>query len=88
MRRQNGAEIPAFHATFAGDVPLGSGLSSSAAIEATTALALDALFGFGTSKKDLALLCQTAENDFVGVPSGIMDQYASLLCRERHPARV
>ncbi|HET7270885.1 MAG TPA: galactokinase [Rubrobacter sp.] len=75
-----GCEIGAFRAAFAGDVPLGSGLSSSAAIEATTALALDALFGFGIGRKDLAVLCQRAENEFVGVNSGIMDQYASLLC--------
>jgi galactokinase len=78
--RRNGAEVPAFRAAFAGDVPLGSGLSSSAAIEAATALALDVLFGLGLSEKDLAVLCQKAENDFVGVPTGIMDQYASLLC--------
>ena len=77
---QTGVETPPFRATFAGNVPLGSGLSSSAAVEAATALALDALFGFEISGKDLALLCQKAENDFVGVPSGIMDQYASLLC--------
>ncbi len=77
---KGGAETPPFRAAFAGNVPLGSGLSSSAAIEAATALALDALLGLGTSMKDLALLCQRAENDFVGVPSGIMDQYASLLC--------
>jgi galactokinase len=77
---QNEAEVMAFRAAFAGDVPLGSGLSSSAAIEAATALALDALFGLDLSKKDLAILCQRAENDFVGVPTGIMDQYASLLC--------
>jgi galactokinase len=77
---QTGVETPPFRATFAGNVPLGSGLSSSAAIEAATALALDALFGFEISGKDLALLCQKAENGFVGVPSGIMDQYASLLC--------
>ena len=78
---RSGAELPAFRAAFAGDVPPGSGLSSSAAIEAATALALDALFGLGTSEKDLALLCQRAENDFVGVPSGIMDQYVSLLSK-------
>ena len=80
---QNGAEVTAFRAAFAGDVPLGSGLSSSAAIEAATALALDTLFGLDLSKKDLAILCQKAENDFVGVPTGIMDQYASLLCAAR-----
>ncbi|MBV9454156.1 MAG: galactokinase, partial [Rubrobacter sp.] len=77
---QTRVEVPPFRATFAGNVPLGSGLSSSAAIEAATALALDALFGLGVTRKDLALLCQKAENEFVGVPSGIMDQYASLLC--------
>src|ERR671916_1984290 len=77
-----GHEISAFNAAFSGDVPLGSGLSSSAAIEAATALALDALLGLGLGRKDLAVLCQRAENDYVGVQSGIMDQYASLLCEE------
>ncbi len=76
-----GHEVGPFRAAFAGDVPLGSGLSSSAAIEAATALALDALFGFGIGRKDLAVLCQRAENDYLGVASGIMDQYASLLCQ-------
>ena len=77
---EEGHEIGSFQAAFAGDVPLGSGLSSSAAIEAATALALDSLFGLGIDRKDLAVLCQRAENDFLGVASGIMDQYASLLC--------
>jgi galactokinase len=75
-----GHEISAFNAAFSGDVPLGSGLSSSAAIEAATALALDAFFGLGLGRTDLAIICQRAENDYVGVGSGIMDQYASLLC--------
>jgi galactokinase len=77
---KEGREVGSFRAAFAGDVPLGSGLSSSAAIEAATALALDALFGLGIERKELAVLCQRAENEFVGVQSGIMDQYASLLC--------
>ena len=76
-----GHELGGFRAAFAGNVPLGGGLSSSAAIEAATALALDALFGLGVDKKQLAVLCMKAENEFVGVQSGIMDQYASLLCR-------
>ena len=76
----SGNEIGAFRAAFAGDVPPGAGLSSSAAIEAATALALGRLFGIELSRKDFALLCQRAENEYVGVPSGIMDQYASLLC--------
>ena len=77
---EEGHEPGSFRAAFAGDVPLGSGLSSSAAIEAATALALDALFGLGIGRKNLAVLCQRAENDYLGVASGIMDQYASLLC--------
>jgi galactokinase len=79
---EKGRRIGDFRAAFAGDVPLGSGLSSSAAIEAATALALDALFGLRLDRKELAVLCQRAENEFVGVQSGIMDQYASLLCEE------
>ncbi|HEX6108466.1 MAG TPA: galactokinase [Ktedonobacteraceae bacterium] len=79
--KERGYDIPPFRGAFAGDVPLGSGLSSSAAIEAATALALDALLHFGIAKTDLAVLCQRAENAFVGVNSGIMDQYASLLCQ-------
>jgi galactokinase len=75
-----GYEIGEFKAAFAGNVPLGSGLSSSAAIEAATALALNAFFGLGVGRTDLAIICQRAENDYVGVGTGIMDQYASLLC--------
>jgi len=80
--KEQGFDMPSFQGAFAGDVPLGSGLSSSAAIEAATAIALDALFNLEMQKKDLALLCQHAENAFVGVNSGIMDQYASLLCED------
>ena len=76
-----GYALEPFRATFAGDVPQGAGLSSSAAIEAATALALDALFQLGISQRSLAALCQRAENAFIGVASGIMDQYASLLAR-------
>lgn len=71
-----------FRAAFAGEVPRGASLSSSAAIESATALALDALFGLGLDRKTLALACQRAENEFLGVQSGILDQYASLLCEE------
>lgn len=78
--RETGHEAGGFQAALAGDVPRASGLSSSAAIEAATALALDALYGFGLDKKFLARICQRAENEYVGVGSGIMDQYASLLC--------
>jgi galactokinase len=59
----------------AGDVPLGSGLSSSAAIEVAAALAILENSGVAMKKKDLALLCQRAENDYVGARVGIMDQF-------------
>lgn len=77
---QTGHDVGSFRAALAGDVPRASGLSSSAAIEAATGLVLDGLFGLGLDGKTLARLCQRAENEYVGVQSGIMDQYASLLC--------
>ncbi|GII60208.1 galactokinase [Sphaerisporangium krabiense] len=67
-----------------GDVPRGAGLSSSAALEVSVALALDELYGLGLGRMELALLAQRAENDFVGMPCGIMDQAASALSREGH----
>lgn len=69
----SGADI-----AFSGDVPFGAGLSSSAALEVATALVLLELAGGGMDGVELALLCQRAENDFVGVQCGIMDQF---VCR-------
>ncbi|HEB51822.1 MAG TPA: galactokinase [bacterium] len=68
-----------FEAVYAGDVPMASGMSSSAAIEVATALALDALHDAGLERERLARFAHTAENEFVGVRCGIMDQYASAL---------
>jgi len=62
-----------------GRVPLGAGLSSSAALECSVATALNHLFGLNKSLTDLARLTQKAENDYVGVPCGIMDQSISLM---------
>jgi galactokinase len=59
-------------------VPAGSGLSSSAALECAVALALHDLYGLDATGRDLALACQRAENEVVGAPTGIMDQFASL----------
>jgi galactokinase len=66
------------------DVPTGAGLSSSAALEVATALALDGLYGLGLDAPRLARLAQRAENAFVGVPCGIMDQMASACCTAGH----
>jgi galactokinase len=66
-----------------GGVPVGAGLSSSAAIEVATALALAEQSGHSPARTQLALLCQKAENEFVGARCGIMDQFISLHGRER-----
>ena len=66
---------------FGGDLPMASGLSSSAAIEVTTAIALDTLHGTRLERQQLALLAHRAETGFVGVRCGIMDQFASALGR-------
>ncbi|HEU5459022.1 MAG TPA: galactokinase family protein, partial [Pyrinomonadaceae bacterium] len=66
-----------------GEVPIGSGLSSSAAIEVATACALTAISGIDIDRRDLALLCRRAENEFVGARVGIMDQFVSLFGQEQ-----
>ena len=68
------------------DLPAGAGLSSSAALECSVALALTELYGLSVPRRELAALARRAENDFVGVPSGIMDQIAALRCQAGHAA--
>jgi galactokinase len=72
-----GHKIPGFSLSLWGDVPLGSGLSSSAAVEVATALAVLSLIGASYPGPVLARLCQRAENEFVGSSCGIMDQFIS-----------
>ena len=78
FRREHGVDA-GFDAVFAGDVAIASGLSSSAAIEVVTGIALDALHGTALAREVIARLAHRAENQFVGVRCGIMDQYASAL---------
>jgi galactokinase len=70
-----------FDCFFTSDVPVGAGLSSSAAIECAVAIALNELWSAGRTRQELALLCQKAENQVVGAPTGIMDQTASMLAQ-------
>jgi galactokinase len=65
-------------------VPLGSGLSSSAALEVSTATLIEAVTGKAIDPVEKALLCQKAEHDFPGVPCGIMDQFISVMGRPNH----
>ena len=74
-----GSQVTGFDAFFHSDVPVGAGLSSSAAIECSLALALNDLFDLGLDRKALARACQSGENNIAGAPTGIMDQTASLL---------
>ena len=66
------------------DLPVGAGVSSSAALECSTALALCSLSGLTVAREQLALIAKRAENEFVGAPTGIIDQSAALLCQEGH----
>jgi galactokinase len=66
------------------DLPVGAGLSSSAALECATELALTALAGCDVPRADLVTIARRAENEFVGVPTGVMDQSASLRCQAGH----
>jgi len=79
-----GHTIPGFSMSLWGDVPLGSGLSSSAALEVATALALLSLIGASYPGPVLARLCQRAENEFVGASCGIMDQFISANGKKDH----
>jgi galactokinase len=84
MLESDGHRIPALSLTLWGDVPLGSGLSSSAAVEVATAVAAADLVGANYTGPELARLCQRAENRFVGSACGIMDQFVSVNAREGH----
>jgi galactokinase len=79
-----GCQVPGARIAFGSDLPARAGLSSSAALECATALALTELAGWSVGRRELAAIARRAENDFVGVPSGIMDQSASLLAQRGH----
>ena len=75
---KRGGKVEGFDVVFAGDVPLGAGLSSSAALESTMAFALNELFGNNIDKFELAKIGQSTEHNYCGVKCGIMDQFASV----------
>ena len=85
---KRGKSIKGFDTAFAGDVPLGAGMSSSAALESTYAYALNDLLDLGIDKFELARIGQSTEHNYVGVMCGIMDQFASLFGKEGHLIRL
>jgi galactokinase len=79
-----GVSLKGFNCVFGGDIPLGAGMSSSAALEGGLAFALNEMFSVGLSREDLALLCQRAEHNFPNVKCGIMDQFANMMGKKDH----
>jgi galactokinase len=79
-----GTPVGGFDLVYGGDLPMGAGMSSSAALECGLAFALNELYGLGLDRLAMAKLCQAAEHSFVGVKCGIMDQMACLLSQKDH----
>ena len=86
--RRDGHAVGGLNVVFGGNVPLGSGLSSSAALESGMAIVLNELFGLGLEKMDIVRLAQRAENRFVGMQCGIMDMFASVMGRAGQVVRL
>jgi galactokinase len=86
--KRRGYAIKGFDLAIDGDVPIGSGLSSSAAVECATAFALNEIFRLGIAKRDMALIAQAAEHSFAGVKVGIMDMFASLYGKKDHVIKL
>ncbi len=85
---KRGGKIHGFDTTFSGDVPLGAGMSSSAALESTYAFALNDLFDLKIDKFELAKIGQSTEHNYCGVNCGIMDQFASVFGKKGHLIRL
>ena len=81
---ENGYPVRPFNCVFSGDVPVGAGLSSSAAIECGFAFALNEIHSFNVPKLKLITMAQWAEHNYVGVKCGIMDQFASMMGKDGH----
>lgn len=85
---KRGIKVQPFDCVFAGDIPIGSGMSSSAALESAIGFAINEMSGTNFNKKELARLVQQAENEFIGVKCGIMDMFASIHGKENHAIRL
>jgi len=86
--RQMDMDVPGFDCVFGGNIPIGAGLSSSAALETGLAFSLNKIFQWGLTKLDLVKLSQRAENEFVGVQCGIMDQFTNIFGAHKKVIRL
>jgi galactokinase len=86
--KKKGLTVPSLQISYGGDVPLGAGLSSSAAVECGIAFAINELINSKCSKEELAFIAQKAEHEFAGVQCGIMDQFASVMGKKEHVLRL
>ena len=86
--QKRGGRIGGFDTAFSGDVPLGAGMSSSAALESTYAFALNDLYSLGIDKFELAKIGQSTEHNYCGVNCGIMDQFASVFGKKDNLMRL
>jgi galactokinase len=76
--KKAGVSVPGFKAIISDNLPIGGGISSSAALEAATAYFIKAIAPYEMEKMEIAKICQKAENNFVGMPCGILDQFSSI----------
>ncbi|QMU26767.1 galactokinase [Adhaeribacter radiodurans] len=83
-----GHQLPGFDVVFGGNIPIGAGMSSSAAIECGLGYALNHIFNLSIEKLDLVKMGQKAEHEFAGVMSGIMDQFANTFGKKNHVVKL
>ncbi|GAB2525775.1 galactokinase [Rufibacter soli] len=83
-----GHDVPGFDVVFGGNIPIGAGLSSSAAVECGLAYGLNYLFAYGIEKFDLVKMAQKAEHEYALVMCGIMDQFASMFGKHNHVVKL
>ncbi len=86
--QEKGYKIGGFNCVFGGDVPVGAGMSSSAALESGLCLAISTLFNLNLDKMEMAKIGQKSEHEYVGVKCGIMDQFASIFGKKDHCVRL
>ncbi|MFN5932406.1 MAG: galactokinase, partial [Sphingobacteriales bacterium] len=85
---RSGKTPAAFNLVLVADIPIGAGLSSSAAVESVIATAVNTINGYGFDKLTLALLAQQAEHEYIGLKCGIMDMYASIHGKKGHVMKI